>query len=322
MTVAPAEGPILDRILSATFDIWHEGLDPAGYTRYYRGQLGTPWGSRRLRRWALLDGSEVLASAKTYEFDAALDGRSVRVLGLGAIFTQPEHRGRGYAARLIDSLIERAAADRFDLALLFSEIGAEYYERLGFTAVPRFDLQLRVREDPRRGAPAVLVRSGEDRDLASLAAIDAAVAAPYRFHLTRDRDLVHYGIAKRRLLAGLSPAGACGVIFDVAEEGAAAVAYVVISVRRGEWTIDAAGDRDPSGARVGAILQALIARNPAEARPAIAGWLPERLRPPQIELIGERPSRDVMMIRPLSANGVPQTPLGSGDICYWGIDRF
>src|SRR5204862_3890546 len=104
----------------------------------------------------------------------------------------------------------------------------------------------------------------------------------FRFHLVRDRDLVHYAIAKKRLLAGLGPAGAREVQFFIAEEGASAVAYVVITARRHgsdqgaaiDSLLEECGDRDPAGARVGAILQALIAREPAEIRPTITGWLP------------------------------------------------
>jgi len=43
--------------------------------------------------------------------DATLDGRAIRACGIGAVFTQPRHRGRGYARTLIERLIERAAAD-------------------------------------------------------------------------------------------------------------------------------------------------------------------------------------------------------------------
>jgi hypothetical protein len=42
-----------------------------------------------------------------------------------------------------------------------------------------------------------------------------------------------------------------------------------ISVVGSTWTIEECGDHDPSGARVGAILQALIAREPLERRPTI-----------------------------------------------------
>lgn len=322
MDIVPAEGPILDEILSATFEIWHEGLGREAYPRYYKGQLATAWGRSNLRRLALVDGAEILASAKVYALDGVLDGHDVRVFGLGAVFTQPRHRGHGHARALLDRMLRRADADGFDLALLFSEIDAGYYARLGFTALPTFDLELRVREDARRGAPATLVRAGDDRDLADIASICETRAAPFRFHLRRTRDLIQYGLSKKRLLAGLGAPGDRGVQFFVAEEGGSAVAYVVIATRGSMWTIEEAGDRDPAGARLGAILQTLIARDPAERRPTIVGWLPGTLRPPQIDVVGEQPTRDVMMVKPLSAKGTPRMPLGRDDLLYWRADLF
>jgi GNAT superfamily N-acetyltransferase len=322
LRLVPAEGSILDEILAATYEIWHEGLSREAYPRYYTGQLKTPWARSHLRRWALVDGSRVLASAKTYAFEASLDGREVRVFGIGAVFTQPAHRRRGCGRDLLQRLLHRAPDEGFDAALLFSEIGADYYAQLGFTPIPTLDLELRVREDTRRGAPATLVRFGDDRDLADMAAMCTVRASGVRFHLHRTRDVVHYALAKKRLLAGLSAPGERGVEFFVAEEGASAVAYVVLSTRAGQWTIEEAGDRDPAGARLGAILQTLIARDPAGQRPCIRAWLPAKLRPPQIEIVGEQPSRDVMMIKPLTPNGTPQAPLQPSDIVYWRSDLF
>jgi hypothetical protein len=166
------------------------------------------------------------------------------------------------------------------------------------------------------------VRSGQDRDLADLAAMNEVRATPFRFHLNRDRDFIHYALAKKRMMAGLDASGARAVHFFVAEEGASAVAYVVIRVRGAEWTLDEAGDRDPSGARVGAILQLLLARDPAERRPSIKAWLPAGFRPPQIEITAQRPSKEVMMIRPLSLRGTPATPIAASEVFYWFGDLF
>ena len=69
---------------------------------------------------------------------------------------------------------------------------------------------------------------------------------------------------------------------------------MVVSIVDRTWTIEECGDRDPSGARVGAILQALIAREPVEQRPIIRGWLPPGFVPPQITIVSARPSTDVM----------------------------
>src|SRR5205807_2030800 len=99
------------------------------------------------------------------------------------------------------------------------------------------------------------------------------------------------------------------VHFFVAEEGASAVAYVVLSSRGDDWVLEEAGDRDPSGARVGAILQALIARQPAERRPTLRGRLPPMFLPAQLAVVERRPTADVMMVRPL-ASAPLSPPLG------------
>src|SRR5438128_12005144 len=108
--LAPAEGPYLEAILKATYDIWHDGLSRTAYGRFYQAQRATPWGKRGLTRLALVERGEVLASGKLYLFDATLDGRHVRVAGLGAIFTQPPHRGRGAARELVERMLQHAAA--------------------------------------------------------------------------------------------------------------------------------------------------------------------------------------------------------------------
>jgi GNAT superfamily N-acetyltransferase len=320
--LVPAEGAILDQILESTYDTWHEGLSRRAYARFYAAQTATAWGRVHLERKALVDGAEVLASGKLYTFDATLDGRTVRVAGLGAIFTQPAHRGRGAARELVERMLDVAVAGGADLALLFSEIGPNYYARLGFTAIPTTNRTLRVIEDARRGAPATMVRGGEERDLADITAMGISRAAPYRFHLNRDRNLIQFSIAKKRLLAGLGPPGARELQFFIAEEGASAAAYVVVSVRGREWTVEECGDRDPTGARAGAILQALIARDPTEQRPSITGWLPSGFLPPQIAVIGEQPSSEVMMARALTAAGESAHALGEQDLLYWKSDLF
>jgi len=319
---APAEGAILDQILESTYDIWHEGLSRRAYARFYAAQTATAWGRGHLERQALVDGDNVLASGKLYTFDATLDGHAVRVVGLGAIFTQPAHRGRGAARELVERMLESAAANGADLALLFSEIGPDYYARLGFTPIATMNRTLRVIEDDRRGAPAMMVRGGDERDLDDLAAMGRVTAAPYRFHLNRDRDLIQFSIARKRLLAGLGPPGARQLQFFVAEEGASAAAYVVVSVKGRQWMLEECGDRDPAGARAGAILQVLIAREPAERRPAITGWLPSGFLPPQVAVVGEQPASDAMMVRPLSDAGKAATTLSTRDVFYWRNDLF
>src|SRR6185295_6239788 len=167
-SLVPAEGRFLDQILDATYEIWHEGLSRTAYARYYAAQRATAWGRSHLDRVALIDGGTAIASAKRYLFDATLDGVRLHAIGLGAIFTDPAHRRAGAARELVERILETAAAAGIDLALLFSEIGADYYARLGFTAIDAHDVELGVAESSRHGAPMTMVRAGEERDLADI----------------------------------------------------------------------------------------------------------------------------------------------------------
>ena len=170
----------------------------------------------------------------------------------------------------------------------------------------------------RDGSPAMLVRAGDDRDLPALAALHAVRAAGARFALRRDPPLIHYAIAKKRLFAGLSARGARQLEFFVAEEGASAVAYVVFSQNEYGWTLEEAGDRDPAGARLGAMLQVLLAREPSHREPVIRTWWPRAFPvPPQLTLSNRSDPKDVFMVRPL-ADGIEMPP-GPEGVFWWRV---
>ena len=206
------------------------------------------------------------------------------------------------------------------IALLFSHISHEH-QPTGFDVVAMTEAELSVTESSRRGAPMTLIRGGEERDLAAIVAMGQVRASSFRVHLDRDVDFVQYAITKKRLLAGLGPATTRQLHFFIAEEGITAAAYVVVSIIGRMWTLEECGDRDPSGARVGAILQALIAREPVEHRPTIRGWLPTGFVPPQVTIVSANPSTEVMMVRSLGST-VLQPRLSRDDVLYWRGDIF
>jgi GNAT superfamily N-acetyltransferase len=312
-------------ILDETWSIWHEGLTREAFGRWVRLQEATEWGRRHLSRVALVgaDGA-TLASAKWYDLEAVLDGEPIRVCGIGAVFTALAHRGQGYARQLIEAIADRAAHEGCHALALFSEIGPSYYAGMGFVEIPRETLTLGV-TFPREGAPATLVRAGTDADLAHLAELDRVRT---RFGVVRSPASIQFGVAKRRALAASAPHGRRAVEFFVTEEGLRAVAYVLIS--RGPsgnlgdgpdvmW-LEACGDRDPSGARVGAILQVLRARTPAESWPPLLSWLPSGWLPPQLTIDARQPAADILMMRPLGKNSLP--PLTAADVTWPHADAF
>ncbi len=315
-----ATGPLLERILDGTYPIWNEGISRSAYSRWNQAQMATAWGRDHLRRVALVEGDRVLASAKDYRFQAHVEGRLVSVLGIGAVFTPPELRGHGHARTLIDQLMREAGGDGCQLALLFSEIGPAYYERLGFRVVPRPSFDIEVVAGRRGGAPATLVRSGETADFEAIVEIAARYRDGAAFALERTADLIAFGITRRRLLAGLGPAGLRDVEFFVAEEGHRAVAYVVVTRGPAGLVLEDCGDRDPIGARIGAILQVMSARHPAEPQMRLRGWLPRSVRPPQIRIAHEAPAGDIMLVRDIDqASPAIQT---TADVVYCNLDLF
>lgn len=319
MRLVLADQDLRDRIQDATHPIWHEGLARPAYGQWNEAQMRTAWGRDRLHRLALLDdGDRWVASLKRYRFAARLDQERIEVVGVGAVFTPPDLRGHAHAPRIIEAVLEEEAARGTAIAALFSEIGADYYRRCGFESVPLDEVTLLVTR--REGAPAMLVRSGTDADLPQLTAMHEARAASARFTLVRTPDLIQFSIAKRRLLAGLGPPGKRQTEFFVAEEGLTAVAYVVITIDEHGWFIEEAGDRDPSAARLGAMLQVLLAREPSQAAPTIRAWWPAGFPvPPQVTIASRREAPDVFMVRRLRG-GLPR--IAGSDVFYWRSDYF
>lgn len=308
----------LTEILDETFPIWGEGLDRSGYERYNTAQRRTPWGARNLDRVVLTDGARWLSTAKRYDLTGRLDGRGVRILGIGAVFTPPRFRRRGYAAELIRQMIGQADDEGVDMALLFSEIDPRFYEELGFRSLPLAQLSLRFRSIA--GPPGIPLRSGEARDMAAVAEINRQQAQAFRFTMERHEEYISHAIAKKRLLAACGPPGRREVEFVVVEEGGRAAAYVVLLEVGDFWMITECGDRDPSGARVGAALQALLSRR--ERHPVVRAWLPPGFLPPQATIIAKESPGLEMMVRPIGDRGTIAPALADGQLAWWHADAF
>ena len=172
----------------------------------------------------------------------------------------------------------------------------------------------------RGGAPAMLVRAGTERDYDAICAMHAARSAAAAFALRRDPQALHYALAKKRLFAGLSAPGTHQVEFFVAEEGASAAAYVVLSKNQHGWTLEEAGDRDPAGDRLGGMLQVLAAREPSQPMPLIRAWWP-RLFPGSVTALTFAALRPEGHLHgPASQRRDPAAR--HEDVFYWRSDYF
>jgi hypothetical protein len=322
MKLVQADGGLLQRLVATTPLLALHGLRREAFAKYDAAQAKTSWALRHRRRIALMDADAVLASAERYDLTGRLDHQLVSICGIASVLEHASDDTRNsYAGVLVERLIEDAARDGADLALLFQTAGQTSPVPDGFAVVPTTDLEITVTESTRYGAPMTLVRGGEDRDLQAIVAMGHARAEAFRFHIERGVDLIKHVITRKRLLAGLGSAGVRQLDFVIAEEGITAAAYIAISVVGNTWTIEECGDRDASGARVGAILQALIAREPAESRPVIRGWLPPGFLPPQVTVASASPAPPLLLARALSSR-VRGLQLAAPEVLYWRSDLF
>jgi len=314
ISVVAAAGPLLDRVLDARCQSPHNGLSSRACGILHAAQVKTTWGRQRQRTFALTDGHEIFASAEQYDLTGIFDGRAVDICGIGSV-----QSAAGHASQLVERLVGAAARNGAQIAILFSDPAIDDDVGGAFHPIRFTDVTLSVAQSPRHGAPMTMVRGGEERDLAAIAAMGRARGELFRFHLDRDVDFVQYAITSKRLLAGLGTANARQLQFFIAEEGITAAAYVILSVVGACWTLEECGDRDVSGARVGALLQALIAREPMEQRPTIRGWLPAGFVPPQVTIASATPAAETIGIHVLDATKMG--PLLSADnVLFWRND--
>jgi len=318
LTVIAADRALLGTLVDGPGEPSAHGLTGPAEARLHAALVKMPGASRCQRSFALVDGATVLASAERYDMAGMVDGRPMRTCGIGSVFTRRADRGRGFSRVLIQTLVDDAARDGADMALLFTQSSADPDEREGFCELAVTDLTLKVIESARYGAPMMLVRAGEERDLAAIVAMGRIRAERFRVHLDRDVDFIRYVSARKRLRGALGPAHARQLQFFIAEEGITAAAYVILAVIGDTWTLEECGDRDPSGARVGALLQALIAREPSERRPTIRGWLPAGFLPPQVTIASTTPAAEVIGIRLLDSSTMP--PFSADEVLYWRND--
>ena len=321
LKVVPAEGTILHRIVEMTPAAGRGGLSHQAFAKYDAALAKTAWAVRHRRRFALMQGENLLASAVLSDLSGQLDGQGVNICGIAPVLHCEADRDNPekYVNDLLEPLLDRATQDGSGLALLFRSMSETWPVPHRFAPLPVNDVELTVSESSRHGAPMTLVRGGEDRDLQAIAAMGRARGDHFRFHLDRGVDLIKHVITRNRLLAGLGSAGSRQLDFVIAEEGITAAAYIVISVVGGSWMIEECGDRDESGARVGALLQALIAREPAESRPVIRGWLPPDFRPPQLKITSISAAPPLVFARPLSSRITPRD-WSTTDVLYWRSD--
>ena len=131
-------------VLPTTAKLWAGRRDLDAYVSQTLEIAGSAYGRRHYRTIGFYDGKQMVASFKRYERILRFGTMRLRCIGVAAVFTPPEYRGRGYASAMLAMLLDRARADGEDVVYLFSDIRPQFYADLGFATLPSRAISLRA----------------------------------------------------------------------------------------------------------------------------------------------------------------------------------
>jgi GNAT superfamily N-acetyltransferase len=139
----PTETYVRD-VLPLSFALWGDGRSFERYAADLRAVAGSTYAKRRPFTVGIRDGDRTVCSCKNYDREMRWENAALRATGIGAVFTPPLFRGRGYATLMLGALLDAEREAGRDLAFLYSDIHPAFYEKLGFKTLPSRTIGLRA----------------------------------------------------------------------------------------------------------------------------------------------------------------------------------
>ena len=216
--------PIRDSERDELIDLLCAVHNPEGHERY-RGYIeGDPtWHPSQTP--VVVVGSRIVSTLRIWHRWVHLGSTPVRMGGIGGVTTHPDYRRRGLATRLMAHAAEYLRDDDYDLGLLFTEIPARFYRRLGWCCVPLMGFHAELHRAPQPGRSTLEVLPFDDnRDLEETAALYQRHNAGRSGSLLRPRPYWDYapsrvrGVLPTAVVRG--PAGLSGYINWESDDGA------------------------------------------------------------------------------------------------------
>jgi GNAT superfamily N-acetyltransferase len=230
--------------------IWGGGLPQERFQLFQRRLADAPEAKDRYRLLGWFVQGALAAAMKAYDLRAHCAGRPLRILGVGAVYTPPELRRKGHAAAMLRAAMEEAGSGGAHAAVLFSDIGVKYYERLGFRPLESRECTIDGASLPRLAGGTRPALAGDEPLMTRLFA--ASRGEGRTFALTRDGWTLRFQLRRLRELArargvgepdwGLVAEGRFG-------EGAAMLRFGrdSVDVLEAAWNSEGARDRILSG---------------------------------------------------------------------------
>jgi GNAT superfamily N-acetyltransferase len=254
------------RVLPVSASLWAGRRDLETYVRQTVEIANSPYGKRFYRTFGLFEGDALLASFKQYQRTIRMNGKRLRAVGLGAVFTPLEYRGRGYASAMLAMLCDQRRAAGDDLVYLFSDIKPAFYAALGFIELPSRLISLRADGLPGK---RIAVDPIAPRDWPAIGRCFQGLDSTRAWGFERDATVWNW-IRLRILHGSEHPVGSqCNL---AVRRGRTIVAYT-IGVRAPEhdaYIVDEYGFSDAAGA---ALIPGLLRSAAGDLR-RVVGWLP------------------------------------------------
>ena len=170
-------------VLPHSETLWAKHRSFEEYVEEFRAAAHSAWGRRRFRTMGLRVDGKLVASCKRYaRVLRSGPDHAYEAVGIGAVFTPEQLRGRGYATALLGAFLDAERAAGTDLAYLFSDIRPAFYEHLGFVTLPSRTITLRADALP---AERVQVTMLAEEDAAAVRRVFDAIEARRPFAFAR-----------------------------------------------------------------------------------------------------------------------------------------
>lgn len=179
--------------------IWGGGLDDAKFQLFQRRLADSPEAAGRYRLLGWFEGGRLRSAMKAYDLRGSVARRPLKLFGIGAVFTPPDLRRRGYAGAMLKAAMDEYRDAGAQAAVLFSDIETDYYERLGFRVVESRECSVEAGALPKPMAGFRPAMPGDEAQMTRLFGVGRKHET--RFALERDGWTLRFQLRRLRELA-------------------------------------------------------------------------------------------------------------------------
>jgi predicted N-acetyltransferase YhbS len=282
--------------------LWGAGLDPVQYSEMWAELRSVPWARKHFTHYVWLDPTgAILSSVKLYRPLLRVRGRVGRAAAIGAVFTPHSRRNLGYARAMLRALVAEAKERGDTAALLFSDIGSDYYAQMGFRPLPAEEAFGVLPRKRARAPSGWKLRAMTREDLDAVNRAHEVSCRGREVAMLRDREHWEFLMARAAGFFTRLDGSDISRRYCVAIRDGTLAGYLVSADGEGEWNVREVGAIDGDDDAIRAILQVGAAHARDAGMLGVYGWFPRPVADlvPEWGLRFETRQRAVPMLLPL-----------------------